>query len=135
MFMTPPLATVGLTEKQARAAGHAYAVQETRGLMKFVINAETDEILGAVDEHGRSRGLDAVWVAGDATAFPVKSGATAVAQARTVAADIAACCGSPVQCPPVDATAVEELAGLPRKSFLKAWLSSVPTASPRPATS
>ena len=64
MFMTPPLGTVGLTEKQARAAGYrtrvasqpvaditamprAYAVQETRGLMKFVINAETDEILGA----------------------------------------------------------------------------------------
>ena len=64
LFMTPPLATVGLTEKQARAAGHrlkvasepvadiiamprAYAVEETRGLMKFVINAETDEILGA----------------------------------------------------------------------------------------
>jgi probable pyridine nucleotide-disulfide oxidoreductase len=64
VFMTPPLGTVGLTEKQARAAGYrvkvasepvadiiamprAYAVEETRGLMKFVINAETDEILGA----------------------------------------------------------------------------------------
>jgi pyruvate/2-oxoglutarate dehydrogenase complex dihydrolipoamide dehydrogenase (E3) component len=64
VFMTPPLGTVGLTEKQARAAGYrikiasepvadiiamprAYAVQEPRGLMKFVIDAETDEILGA----------------------------------------------------------------------------------------
>ena len=64
LFMTPPLATVGLTEKEAREAGHrvkiasqpvadivgmprAYAVEETRGLMKFVIDAETDEILGA----------------------------------------------------------------------------------------
>jgi pyruvate/2-oxoglutarate dehydrogenase complex dihydrolipoamide dehydrogenase (E3) component len=64
LFMTPPLATVGLTEKEARAAGHsirvarepvaeivamprAYAVEETRGLMKFVLDAETDEILGA----------------------------------------------------------------------------------------
>ena len=64
VFMTPPLGTVGLTETQAHAAGYrikvasqavadiiamprAYAVQETRGLMKFVINAETDEILGA----------------------------------------------------------------------------------------
>ncbi|WP_406109686.1 hypothetical protein OG698_43605 [Streptomyces sp. NBC_01003] len=62
--MTPPLATVGLTEKQARAAGHrvkitsqpvaeivamprAYAVEEPRGLMKFVIDAESDRILGA----------------------------------------------------------------------------------------
>ncbi|MFJ2580770.1 FAD-dependent oxidoreductase [Kitasatospora aureofaciens] len=64
VFMTPPLAGVGLTEKQARAAGHrvriagqpvaeilamprAYAVEETRGVMKFVIDADTDEILGA----------------------------------------------------------------------------------------
>jgi pyruvate/2-oxoglutarate dehydrogenase complex dihydrolipoamide dehydrogenase (E3) component len=64
LFMTPPLATVGLTERDARAAGRrikvaservadilamprAYAVEETRGLMKFVIDAETDEILGA----------------------------------------------------------------------------------------
>lgn len=65
VFMTPPLATVGLTEKQARAAGYrikvareavadiiamprAYAVEETRGLMKFVIDADSDQILGAV---------------------------------------------------------------------------------------
>ncbi|PZG18086.1 dihydrolipoyl dehydrogenase family protein [Nonomuraea aridisoli] len=64
LFMTPPLATVGLTEREARAAGHrvriakqavadivamprAYVVEETRGLMKFVLDAETDEILGA----------------------------------------------------------------------------------------
>ncbi|MFI7611104.1 dihydrolipoyl dehydrogenase family protein [Nonomuraea terrae] len=64
LFVTPPLATVGLTEREARAAGHrvriarqpvadivamprAYVVEETRGLMKFVIDAETDEILGA----------------------------------------------------------------------------------------
>ncbi|MGW1678202.1 FAD-dependent oxidoreductase [Saccharopolyspora sp. NPDC002376] len=64
LFMTPPLATVGLTEREARAAGRnvtiakqpvseivamprAYAVEETRGLMKFVLDAETEEILGA----------------------------------------------------------------------------------------
>ncbi|GII33992.1 FAD-dependent oxidoreductase [Planotetraspora mira] len=64
LFMTPPLATVGLTERQAREAGRqvkiagklvadivamprAYVVEETRGMMKFVIEAETDEILGA----------------------------------------------------------------------------------------
>jgi pyruvate/2-oxoglutarate dehydrogenase complex dihydrolipoamide dehydrogenase (E3) component len=64
LFMTPPLATVGLTEKAARAAGHrvkigsepvadiiamprAYVVEETRGLMKFIIDADTDAILGA----------------------------------------------------------------------------------------
>ncbi|MEU7911652.1 FAD-dependent oxidoreductase [Microbispora bryophytorum] len=65
VFMTPPLAAVGLTEKEAREAGHrvkiaseavadivamprAYIVEETRGFMKFVIDADTDEILGAV---------------------------------------------------------------------------------------
>ncbi len=64
LFLTPPLATVGLTEAQARAQGHevtvsrenvadivamprAYTVQETRGVMKFVVDAETDLILGA----------------------------------------------------------------------------------------
>jgi probable pyridine nucleotide-disulfide oxidoreductase len=64
LFITPPLASVGLTEKQARDAGYAvkiatrriadivampraYAVDETRGAMKFVLDAQTDEILGA----------------------------------------------------------------------------------------
>ncbi|MFJ6120353.1 FAD-dependent oxidoreductase [Streptomyces sp. NPDC092129] len=64
LFITPPLATVGLTEKQARTAGRrvwiasqpvaeiiamprAYAVEETRGVMRFVLDADTDEILGA----------------------------------------------------------------------------------------
>jgi pyruvate/2-oxoglutarate dehydrogenase complex dihydrolipoamide dehydrogenase (E3) component len=64
LFLTPPLATVGLAEMRARQAGYrlkiasqpvadivamprAYAVEETRGIMKFVIDADTDEILGA----------------------------------------------------------------------------------------
>ncbi|GHH89053.1 pyridine nucleotide-disulfide oxidoreductase [Streptomyces sulfonofaciens] len=64
LFITPPLATVGLTESQARAQGlnirvsrekvadivampRAYTVEETRGVMKFVVDADTDLILGA----------------------------------------------------------------------------------------
>lgn len=64
LFITPPLATVGLTETQARAQGRAvkvsrqnvadivampraYTVQETRGVMKFLVDAETDLVLGA----------------------------------------------------------------------------------------
>jgi pyruvate/2-oxoglutarate dehydrogenase complex dihydrolipoamide dehydrogenase (E3) component len=64
LFMTPPLARVGMTEDQARAEGRAVRIAskpiaamaampraaimgETRGLMKFVVDAETDEILGA----------------------------------------------------------------------------------------
>lgn len=64
LFMTPPLARVGLTGAEARAAGRAVRVAakpvaamaamprasivgDVRGLMKFVIDADTDEILGA----------------------------------------------------------------------------------------
>jgi probable pyridine nucleotide-disulfide oxidoreductase len=64
LFTTPPLATVGITETEARTEGRAfhvtreavadivamrraYIVEETRGLMKFVIDSETDQILGA----------------------------------------------------------------------------------------
>lgn len=64
LFITPPLATVGLTETRARAEGRdirvvrenvadilamprAYTVEETRGLMKFIVDPHTDLILGA----------------------------------------------------------------------------------------
>ncbi|MFF8593843.1 FAD-dependent oxidoreductase [Streptomyces sp. NPDC015220] len=64
LFTTPPLSRVGMTEREAREAGHevlvaakpvariaamprAKIVGETRGLMKFVIDAATDRILGA----------------------------------------------------------------------------------------
>jgi len=64
LFTTPPLATVGLTETEARAQGldvrvsrenvadiiampRAYTVEETRGLMKFIVDARTDRVLGA----------------------------------------------------------------------------------------
>ena len=63
-FMTPPLARVGMTETQARATGRpvkvatrkvtdmatvprARIVGETRGLMKAVVDAKTDAVLGA----------------------------------------------------------------------------------------
>jgi pyruvate/2-oxoglutarate dehydrogenase complex dihydrolipoamide dehydrogenase (E3) component len=64
LFMTPPLARVGMTEKEARTTGRpiriaskpiaaiaamprAHILGDLRGLMKFVIDAETDKILGA----------------------------------------------------------------------------------------
>ncbi|MFI2104528.1 FAD-dependent oxidoreductase [Isoptericola sp. NPDC019693] len=63
LFMTPPLARVGLTETEARATGRplllavrqvadmatvprARIVHDPRGLMKAVVDAETDQILG-----------------------------------------------------------------------------------------
>ena len=64
VFLTPPLARVGCTEQQARHAGRRVTTAaaridelagmprsaimgDTRGLMKFVIDDDTDEILGA----------------------------------------------------------------------------------------
>lgn len=64
LFMTPPLSRVGLTEREARAAGHrvkvaalpvakmatvprARIVRQAKGMMKAVVDADTDEILGA----------------------------------------------------------------------------------------
>lgn len=61
MFTDPELGRVGLTEAQARAAGYKIKVgsvpmawvaraierDETQGMMKIVINAENDRILGA----------------------------------------------------------------------------------------
>ncbi len=64
LFLTPPLARVGLTERAALDAGHrikvaclpvekmatvprARIVNQTRGLMKVVVDASTDFILGA----------------------------------------------------------------------------------------
>jgi probable pyridine nucleotide-disulfide oxidoreductase len=64
LFITPSLATAGLTEREARAQGRnitvsrekvadiiamprAYTVEETRGVMKFIVDSDTDLILGA----------------------------------------------------------------------------------------
>ncbi|WP_030908289.1 FAD-dependent oxidoreductase [Streptomyces sp. NRRL F-5126] len=64
LFITPPLATVGLKETQARAEGRRikvsrekvadivamprpYTVEETRGVIKFIVDADTDLVLGA----------------------------------------------------------------------------------------
>jgi sulfide:quinone oxidoreductase len=76
-----------------------------------------------VDEHGRVRGLDGVWAAGDDTAFAVKSGGFAAEQADVAAEDIAAAAGAAIEPRPFDPSAREQLAGLPAGPFLKAWLS------------
>ncbi|EGT0678859.1 pyridine nucleotide-disulfide oxidoreductase [Citrobacter braakii] len=69
VFMTPPLSRVGMTEEQARASGAAIQVvtlpvaaiprarvmNDTRGVLKAVVNRETKQILGVsllcVDSH------------------------------------------------------------------------------------
>jgi sulfide:quinone oxidoreductase len=75
-----------------------------------------------VDEHGRVRGLDAVWAAGDVTAFPLKSGGFAGEQADVAAEDIAAAAGAAIEPRPFDPVGREELAGLPAGRFLESWL-------------
>jgi sulfide:quinone oxidoreductase len=49
-----------------------------------------------VDSHGRISGLDAVYAAGDVTAFPLKQGGLAAQQADAVAETIAAELGIPI---------------------------------------
>jgi pyruvate/2-oxoglutarate dehydrogenase complex dihydrolipoamide dehydrogenase (E3) component len=69
VFMTPPLSRVGITEQQARASGMAVQVvtlpvaaiprarvmDDTRGMLKAVVDANTQQILGVsllcVDSH------------------------------------------------------------------------------------
>ena len=49
-----------------------------------------------VDAHGRVRGLEGVWAAGDCTAFPIKQGGLAAQQAGAAAASIAERAGADV---------------------------------------
>jgi sulfide:quinone oxidoreductase len=49
------------------------------------------------DEHGRVRGLDGVFAAGDITTFPVKQGGLAAQQADAAAETIAASAGADIE--------------------------------------
>ncbi|WP_245810188.1 hypothetical protein [Brachybacterium massiliense] len=88
MEHTPPLASVGLTEAEALAEGHRVlaavqkvatikamprpkAVADPRGLVKVVVDAETDQILGARLFH-----VDAQEVI-NLTALAMRTGTTA----------------------------------------------------------
>ncbi len=82
-----------------------------------------------VDEHGRVRGEDDVYAAGDAIAFPVKQGGLATQQADAAAAQIAARAGVEVEPRPFEPVVRAMLltGGAPR--FLRRALTAAATES------
>lgn len=83
-----------------------------------------------VDSHGRVSGLDDVYAAGDATAFPLKQGGLAAQQADAVAETIAAQLGIPVTPAPFSPV----LRGLLMTDGAPLYLRAQPQRLPRYAT-
>jgi sulfide:quinone oxidoreductase len=101
--------------------GRVLALPALRGRPIPGIPTDDDGFI-EVDEHRRVRGLDSVWAAGDATAFPLKSGGFAAEEADIAAEDIAATAGAAVEARAFDPGSREDLAGLPAGRYLNAWL-------------
>jgi len=83
-----------------------------------------------VDSHGRVRGVDDVYAAGDITAFPLKQGGLAAQQADAVAEAIAAELGVPVTPRPFSPV----LRGLLLTGGAPLYLRAEPQRLPHPAT-
>lgn len=77
------------------AVERAIALPMLRGRRIEGLPADADGFL-TVDHHGRVRGVEGVWAAGDVTDHPVKQGGLAAQQADAAAADIAARAGAEV---------------------------------------
>lgn len=77
-----------------------------------------------VDEHGRVTGLDGVYAAGDATAFPVKHGSIAAQQADTAATEIAREAGADVAPQPFEPVLHGILLGAERPLYMTARLNA-----------
>lgn len=72
------------------------ALPELRGPWIAGLPHDADGFI-PTDEHGAVPGADAVWAAGDGTAFPIKQGGIAALQADAAAAAIAASLGAAVE--------------------------------------
>ncbi len=83
-----------------------------------------------VDAHGRVRGEDDVYAAGDVTAFPLKQGGLAAQQADAVAESIAAKLGAPLTAKPFNPV----LRGLLLTDGAPLYLRAEPQRLPRRAT-
>lgn len=82
------------------AVERAVALPALRGRRLVGLPADGHGFL-PVEEHGRVRGADGVWAAGDVTDHPVKQGGLAARQADAAAADIARRAGAEVNAAPV----------------------------------
>jgi sulfide:quinone oxidoreductase len=72
-----------------------------------------------VDEHGRVRGVDSVFAAGDGTTFPIKQGGVAAQQADAAALAIARTAGVAVEAPPFDPVLRAKVLTGARAEFLR----------------
>jgi len=82
-----------------------------------------------VDEHCRVPGVDGVWAAGDATAFPLKSGGFAAEQADIAAEDIASSAGADIDGAALESQLAREAGRPPAGRFRNEWS---PSARMRP---
>ncbi len=80
-----------------------------------------DEGFIPVDDHGRVRGVDGVYAAGDCTAFPMKQGGLAAQQADAVAESIAFDLGAAVEATPFTAVLRGLLLTGDTPIYLRAW--------------
>jgi len=91
--------SLAVTPSGAIDADRVVALPLLRGRAPAGLPADPDGFL-PTDEHGRVRGCEHVYAAGDATAFPVKQGGIATQQADAAARTIAAQAGAPVELEP-----------------------------------
>jgi sulfide:quinone oxidoreductase len=107
--------------RRVEGVARVLALPELRGRSIHGIPTDPDGFID-VDEHCRVRSLQGVWAAGDGTAFPLKSGGFAAAQADAAARDMAATAGAAVEAEPFEPEAPWHLAGLPAGRHLEAQL-------------
>jgi sulfide:quinone oxidoreductase len=81
----------------------------------------------ATDAHGAVLGIEAVWAAGDGTAFPLKQGGLAAQQAAAAAAAIASALGADVPAAPFRPVLRGMLLDLAGPRFLDSTRGDVPT--------
>ena len=92
----PPRGIVMRPSGRRLEVNRVLALPRLRGRTPDGIPADPDGFI-TVDAHGRVKGVDGVWAAGDGIAFPVKFGGLAAEQADAAAADIAANAGAAVE--------------------------------------